>query len=84
MLAYFLITGYVLQWLVRQYERRVRVPGDNCSRRRSGSSCKNLTSIAQRNVVAVLTAMRQIGGWIEAGKGAEVVDTMGLVEIPAG
>lgn len=34
-------------------------------------------------MVGVLASLREIGPWIEAGKGPEVVDEMRLVEIPA-
>src|SRR5262245_59955033 len=54
------------------------------TRRRSDSYCKKLTSLAQRNMVEMLTPLRDIGRRIEAGEGAEVMDEMCLVEIPTG
>src|SRR5712692_3615916 len=50
---------------------------------RSDLSCKNLTSIGQRNMIAIGTALRQVGLRREAGKRLEVMDEMCLVEVPA-
>src|SRR5260370_33726348 len=54
--------------------------GSYASAGRSDLSCKNLTSIGQRNMIAIGTALRQVGLRREAGKRLGVIDEMCLVE----
>src|SRR5260370_17571555 len=56
--------------------------GSYASAGRSYLSCKNLTSIGQRNMIAIGTALRQGGLRREAGKSLEVMDTISLFQYP--
>ena len=47
-------------------------------------TCKKLTSVRKRHVVEVFATYGQIGGRIETGESAEVMDEMRLIEITAG
>ena len=47
--------------------------------------CKKLTLLLNGHVIAMLLApLRQVSGWVEAGKSLEVMDKVGLIEITTG